>query len=573
MERTDKHVTELPQAVTSYITLAEKRLTEQLRKQFAFMVVATLLPTSVIILVLVVIPLFVRQPNNTRLLNLIEESNADMAEIATAILNSTTPVTPTTTQALDAILQQSDLHQQAIEEIRQSQEQVSPETQSLIQIVGSAAILALLGALGIQRLQNIDTEINNVRESVFAQAESRAQSIRETLTAQIGDQVQKQFANARQEIQALIEQSQRALEQLSTDAQHTQEQIRNEVQSLEKNLSEVRELIDKYPWLRTESRYKAASQIQRLISVEQAQSLAEQFRREDDEFSAREALKAIISQNLVGDYADFHNAHSEAMRLKDPRLGFEIAERGLSFFPDDPDLIADRVRSLYSLGRAKEAKEFIEGWRQAKPEQFSRSWRPIVFYEDLFDSLELTEDDFARLESAFQDVSAKLPLEIKVWAEYADLMTKRGRLDAAEVIFKRGLEFNPFSQQLNFMLGDLLLRQGRSKEAVEFLKKAFAVDYQDQYQHDVNQFAVRARLAQAYEAIQDSDKAELFYRSVVASSQATPTLRDYARNRLTAIALQQGKMLEEQSPEVSAGDILEILKQMGDEAESSNKAG
>lgn len=547
-------------AVASYIAQAEKRLSEQVRKQFAFMVVATLLPTLVIILVLVVIPLFARQPSNTQLLILIEESNAEMAEITKAILNSTTPITPTTTRALEAILQQADLHRQAIEEIRQSQAQTTPETQSLIQIIGSAAILTLLGALGIQRLQNIDTEINNVRESVFAQAESRAQSIRETLSAQIGDQVQRQFTKARQEVQSLIAQSRQTLEQISTDAQHAQEQIRAEIQNLETSLSEVRELIDKYPWLRTESRYRAASQIQRLLSVEQAQSLAEQFRRQDDEFSAREALRAIITQDLAGDYADFHNAYSEAMRLKDPRLALEIVERGLSFFPEDPDLVADRVRALYSLGCAKEAKEFIENWRQAKPEQFSRSWRPVVFYEDLFDSLELTQDDFAKLNTAFQDVSSKLPHEIKVWAEYADLMTKQGQWNVAEDIFKKGLEFNPHSQQLNFMLGDLLLKQGRNEEAVEYLEKSLAMDYQDQYQHDVDQFAVRVRLAQAYEAIGKLDKAQLLYRSVISGSGVIPTIRDYALNRLAAIALRQDKLPEERAINFTPTEMLEFIK-------------
>lgn len=547
-------------AVASYIAQAEKRLSEQVRKQFAFMVVATLLPTLVIILVLVVIPLFARQPSNTQLLILIEESNAEMAEITKAILNSTTPITPTTTRALEAILQQADLHRQAIEEIRQSQAQTTPETQSLIQIIGSAAILTLLGALGIQRLQNIDTEINNVRESVFAQAESRAQSIRETLSAQIGDQVQRQFTKARQEVQSLIAQSRQTLEQISTDAQHAQEQIRAEIQNLETSLSEVRELIDKYPWLRTESRYRAASQIQRLLSVEQAQSLAEQFRRQDDEFSAREALRAIITQDLAGDYADFHNAYSEAMRLKDPRLALEIVERGLSFFPEDPDLVADRVRALYSLGCAKEAKEFIENWRQAKPEQFSRSWRPVVFYEDLFDSLELTQDDFAKLNTAFQDVSSKLPHEIKVWAEYADLMTKQGQWNVAEDIFKKGLEFNPHSQQLNFMLGDLLLKQGRNEEAVKYLEKSLAMDYQDQYQHDVDQFAVRVRLAQAYEAIGKLDKAQLLYRSVISGSGVIPTIRDYALNRLAAIALRQDKLPEERAINFTPTEMLEFIK-------------
>ena len=138
------------------------------------------------------------------------------------------------------------------------------------------------------------------------------------------------------------------------------------------------------------------------------------LRRQGDYNTAREALKAAVDQNLVGDYADFHNAFSEAMRLYAPALALQIVERGLSCFPDDPDLIANKVKALYSLGRPFEAKEFIENWRKQKPAQFARSWRPIVFYEHLFDSIELTDEDFTNLKAAFDEVSKKnCPMKLK----------------------------------------------------------------------------------------------------------------------------------------------------------------
>lgn len=557
----------------AYIASAEKRLSQQVRRQFSFMVLATLLPTIVLIFVLVLVPLFFRQPTNEQLIVLLQESNSRIAELTKALLD-TSPADPETiTRAVEFVLRQVDLHQQAMDALEATQKQITPETQSIIQVVGSAAILALLGALGLQRLQNIDTEINNLRESIFAQSEVRAQMIKETLGAQIDDEVQKQFVKSRRDIQELLDQGRDALEQIQQSASQVQQSIQSEMQRLHQELLDVRALLDRYPWLKGEDSYRSVAKIQKLASVEEAQNLAEELRRRGDIMTAREALRAAVDQNLLGDYADFHNAFSEAMRLNDPQLALNIVDRGLACFPDDPDLVANKVKALYSLGRPFEAKEFIENWRKSKPDQFVRSWRPIVFYEDLFDGIELTDQDFANLAEAFDEVTRKLPYEIKVWAEYADLMMKRGNVRAAEDIFRRGLEFSPLSQQLNFMLGDLLLRQGRASEAVTYLEKALSVDYQDQYQHDVDQYAVRVRLAQGYEAIGEPEKAELLYRSVAGDLRANPTIREYSQNRLAAIALREGKLPEEDTFSLAPKQIIDLLKKLAGESESESALG
>lgn len=559
----------IPESVASYIAFAENRLSNQIKKQFLFMIFATLLPTVVLIFVLVIVPLLFRQPTNGQLIALLQESNSQMAELTKTLLSTSSADPDTINRSLELVLRQVDLHQQAIDTLKSTQNQIAPETQSIIQVVGSAAILALLGALGLQRLQNIDTEINNLRESIFAQSEARAQAIKETLGAQIDDEVQKQFVKSRKEIQELLVQGHNTLEQVQQSASDVQQNIQNDVQRLHEELSEVRGLIDKYPWLREESSFKTVAKIRRLSSVEEAQNLAEELRRQGDIMTAREALKAAVEQNLLGDYADFHNAFSEAMRLNDPLLALSIVERGLACFPDDPDLVANKVKALYSLGRPFKAKEYIENWRKSKPEQFVRSWRPIVFYEDLFDGIEMTEQDFARLKESFDEVTKKLPYEIKVWAEYADMLMKRGDMKAAEEIFRRGLEFNPLSQQLNFMLGDLLLRQGRSDESIKYLEKALAVDYQDQYQHDVNQYAVRVRLSQGYEAIGKLEKAKMLYKSVASDPRVFATMREYSQNRLAAIALQQGELPGDDTSSSAREQILDLFRKLSGDDEST----
>jgi len=441
----------IPSSVALYISQAEQRLSDLTRQQFRFMILATLLPTVVLIAAMLVIPTFVRAPSNTEIVALLSDSNKRLSEITQALLQSSPPIT-TTTRALEAVLLQANLHEQAIKELQQNQQEPSPETQSIIQIVGSAAILALLGALGLQRLQNIDTEINSVRQSVFAQAEAHAKSTKDSLQSLTNDQVQQQFTKARSEIQKLADQSREIAANFQQQSSESLGQIRGQVDVVTAELAEVRALLDKYPWLKSKEQFTTASRIHQLASVEQAQSLAEDFRRAGDLASAREALKAIVQRKLPGDHADFHNAHSEAMRIKDAGLALEIVELGLNSFPDQFDLIADKTKTLQSLGRAQEARKFIEDWRQRKPNEFARSWRPVVFYEDLFDSIELTPEAIGSLESAFEEVTARLPNEIKPWSEHADLMLKQNRSDKAVSILRKGLELNPYSQELNFAL-------------------------------------------------------------------------------------------------------------------------
>jgi len=550
-----------------FIAAAEERLSAQIKKQFVFMSFATLFPLVVLLVVLVVIPNITRRSQETELLRLLDESNKQIATLSLNILQNQ-PDPNATERALELVNQQSQLHAQAISQLKESQSQLPPETQSIIQVVGSAAILALLGALGLQRLQNIDTEINNVREAVFSQAEARANAIREVLQSQIADQVQRRFNETQKDLQQVSSQARKLLKELEEDVKRVQHDIQQHTDSVMHQLQEMMELIEKYPWLRSEQEYRAASQIQRLASVEEAQRLAEYFRRQGDTFSAKEALKAITEHKLPGDHADFHNAHAEAMRVKDPELALAIVNQGLSCFPNNADLIADKVKAMHSLGKAEEARRFIEDWKSSHAEQFASSWRPVVFYEDLFESLGLTDADFALLKETFEYVLSRIPFEIKVWAEYSDLMEKQGLVAEAEDILRRGLEHNPWSQQLNFMLGDLLLRQGRGEEALQFLENALTCDYQDQYQHDVNQFAVRARLAQCYEYVRKFEKAQLLYKSILEAAGAIdlfPQMLDYARNRLAALSLIEGTMPEIDktvSPE-EAVEVLKMLREMG----------
>lgn len=549
LKESSKSVPDLDPAVAVHIKEAEARLSRLIRTQFLFMSFAAIASVVLVVGAFALITTLTRVPSNPALLDQIEESNKQLSTIAQSILQPTPGIT--TTRALELVLAQAEIHQKAVEELRRTQQQPAPESQSLIQIIGSAAVLALLGALGLQRLQNIDAEINNLRESMYSQMEARARSIRDVLGSTIDDQVDKKMAKTRKDIEDLTKQADTMLREYQQQLRYMADEARTRFENLKKEADKVEKTLQQYPWLASREAFDNASKIRELSSVEQAHSLAVEFNVRGDKISAREALREIVRKDLPGDADDFHNAHAEAMRMEEVKLALEIIDLGLRNYPDQYDLMADKAVSLRSLGRAAEARQLLDDWRQRKPEEFIRSWRPAVFYVDTFKALDLTPDAIETIESMLRHVTEKRPYEIRPWSAYAQFVSDQGRPKEAEQILLRALELNPLSQQLNYVLGGLLLKQGRAKEARNYLEKALRLDYQPQYQPDVNQCAVRATLAQAYEACDELDKAQLLYQSIIFDRGANRTIKDYARGRLAAIALIRGNLPDQEESEIS----------------------
>ncbi len=357
--------------------------------------------------------------------------------------------------------------------------------------------------------------------------------------------------SVRKELEGVIAQ----IEGLQSDAANTQEGLRAETAKMREDVnadfanvsSSIKEVLEKYPWLTSPEQFASMPAVANVSSVEQAHSLAVSLNASNDRAAAREALRKVAAGDLDGAADDFHNSHVEAMRMNDASLGLQIVEMALRRFPDQYDLVADRVNALRSVGRDEDARVFIEDWRKRKPDEFSRGWRPVVFYVELFRNLDLTTDAVSAIKALLEEVTSKLPYEIKPWTAYATFLQSRGNVKEAEELLGRALQLNPLSQQLHYTLGELLLRQGRLEDATNHLESALRVDYQDQYQHDVNQFAVRATLAQAYEALGKNEKAKLLYISILLPSDRDHlhrTIKRYALSRLESIALQEGKLLD-----------------------------
>jgi len=531
--------------VADYVNDIQRTLERLIKKQFAASTILILIALALFFSLYTCMAFLFRTPANGRLLQQLEDSNAQLSQLSQALRHAAPGTSPPgTPDTLNAIVAQADLHRQAIQELRRTSQTIPAEGLSLLQLLGGSAVLALLGFLGLQRLQNIDVEIQTLREFMFKQIKERVDEGRDLLRATVDTEVDKRFNETRTETENITTNFRTYTEQSRSEFQQAATEATKGVAEVE---FRIKSLLEKYDWLSSEDVRSAANEISQLTSVEQAHITASKLNRAGDTHSARLALRQIVERHLVGSEDDFHNAHTEAMRMNDPSLGLSIADAGLRYFPDQYDLMADKARVLISAGKAQEARALLEDWRGRKPHEFSRGWRPVVSYTDAILAGELTPEAIEKVESAFVDATERLAAQIKVWSTYALFESGLGRVEKAEQILRQGLGHNPFSQQLNYVLGELLLSQGRAEEAIEFVGNALRYDYQDQFQHDVSQDAIKAKFAQACEAVGQLDQAELLYKSVlVGSDPARFHIRSYATSRLQAIAIQRGEIAQPQ---------------------------
>jgi tetratricopeptide (TPR) repeat protein len=401
-----------------------------------------------------------------------------------------------TTEITLAISDQAKRQSEAITELAKASSGISEQGVSILQLLGGSIVLGLLGYLGLHRLQTIDAEVQTLREFMFRQIKERIEETHNVLRSVINDEISARFQTTTDGLSQLSKRLDRDVLAATNKVLEASTQATERVSEVELR---VKTLLEKYSWLSADTARSAADRLNSLASVAQAETAAEEFNRAEDHQSAKLALESIARNGLPGNANSFHNAISEAMRMKEPGLSLSIAQEGLKQFPEQYDLIADKAVALISMGSAGEAVEVIEKWRVSRPDDFCRSWRPVVFY---FQALELSSfdaDTTSKLREAFAFVTSRSPYEIKVWSNFAKLEQQLGGIERASTILKNGLSFNPFSQELNYDLGELLLSSGNAKDSLQYLTKALTCDFQEQYQHDMSQAAVICTLAQAYE--------------------------------------------------------------------------
>jgi tetratricopeptide (TPR) repeat protein len=508
-----------------------------------------------------------RQPTNTNLINQLQETNTSLKDISQSLLNSKQLPKETINKTLDVIASEAKFHGQAIEELRKSQQQINPEGLSLLQLLGGSAVLGLIGFLGLQRLQNLDGELQQLRSSTLDQVNTRMIEGQNSLEAAIHIEVEKQMQKTGDEINNKITLSSEAAIHIEVEKkiQKTGDEIDNKITlfsddfygkmkkiyddfQVEINISkkelqsindQVAEVSKRYGWVEDKKLRDSADDIANVSSVFEASQQAQKFLEARQMYMARRALNQIIKLKLPGSNSDFYDAHIAAQNAQDINLALEILNQGLSSFEDDYDMLAAKGNVLATVGRQQEAVTLFDDWRKRKPHDFFRSGRPMTLYSNTIQSGELTPQAIGELEALFQEATQHLSKEVMIWSGYATFERYIGCFDKAEKIYLEALNNNPFNQNLNYQLGNMLLQGGRAADAIKYLEESWRVDYQvNNFTSDISPYMIQGTLAQAYEAVQILDKAELLYRNIVKDLPEDQPITRYAQNRLIAISWQ-----------------------------------
>jgi tetratricopeptide (TPR) repeat protein len=572
---------------------ADKKMLEATRKlldrQRKNQLVFGILTAILILLVIGASFLFARGPAYGEHLAAMDKSAQQLQRLATALADSSTGCCAGPEQretcgqrkicedAKAAIGKYAADYKKVSDDLVLNDRQPKPEGIAMTQLIGGSAILALLGFLGLMRLQNLDAEIDNLRTSTDKQISTRVNALvttkvnvlagtvkyidaeikglRKSTDKQITTRVKAFTGKVKYDVVSAVQdtvaeavktakESEKRIKETAAGTKEEIDKSKHEtLDQIEKVQTQLNKVLARYPWLSKSELREGLSKLGDIPSVEKAHELAAALAEKEDESGALAVLQAIVEENLPGDKDDFHNSHSQCMRLDNPTLALKIVNAGLELYPDEYDLIADKAQALNALGRPLEARTLLEDLLAKKPSEFVRSWRPVVSYYNAVDAGTLDNEAVEKLTTAFESVvsHAHAPYESKIWSAYGRFLEKLGKIEEAEGVLLRGIEYNPFSQELNFVLGEFYLRIGDAKNAVAKLEIAAKRDYQSQYQHDVNPHSVLCTLAQAYEAADKPDRAVKLYQSLLNRPVVMGQIQKYAQQRLQMLAALGGK--------------------------------
>jgi len=215
--------------------------------------------------------------------------------------------------------------------------------------------------------------------------------------------------------------------------------------------------------------------------------------QEDFEAAAVHLKEAVrLQPELSGAYSELGRVYQRQHKLEDAEKALRIAVR----------LNPEQVSALYRLGQVLQARG-------------------------------LTEDANTYFEKVrqIQDQSHRQPLQALQASGEGLKAMEEGRLDDAVSAFRRSLSLDPSARRA-YRLGDALFQQGKSQEAVQYLRQATQIS--------PSFLTARIELAKALESMDDSSaqdewrKAELLDRLFATEEEQEPRAVDLAIDKYNA---------------------------------------
>ncbi len=408
----------------------------------------------------------------------------------------------------------------------------------------------MVAFLGMNRLKDFDTHIADMKTEMrkeLSDEKGLLRDLRDSQTQVLKSQVDAHTRSFEEEF----------LKTLNNDI----ERIRGENEEfLKTSLATIRDISDsvyerlagfeeKYKWLISTKVDEDEFDLE-IVSTYDAHKKIEAIYQADDK--PRDYLQIVFKivdlvcgKTVRGDQSDYHNLAAELGRQNLFDKACKVCEAGISFFPNDVDLLADWIKYATNIGDYDNAEKAIGSLNQIATRLWN--WRAFDFVIDYYVAI-------ANMKKAIElsDEFVKwLPNEERAYKQKADVKRKTydpstGE-DVAEsviAILKKPLEMNLNCPMCANALADELSELGRLEEALNASNRAVQELAQDQ--PSVNHAFVFFRRA----LIQD----RLFHQALLdehETSNAEALLmglsacKDYAiaieSRRLTPITLNQAK--------------------------------
>ena len=188
------------------------------------------------------------------------------------------------------------------------------------------------------------------------------------------------------------------------------------------------------------------------------------FHFQRQEFTEAEPLLRRATQVPGSDFNAWYVLGATLSKLARPEDALRTWRAALKMQPDNIKLMRIMSVEFYKGRYFGEAAELARRALQIKSDDPDGYFLAVKAYQD-------AGDDAAAAEIAFRS-AALFPQSARANFECAYHLQKQGKIAEAEVRLKRAMAADPSYEEPFFFYGSLLVDQGRSAEAIPYLRKA-----------------------------------------------------------------------------------------------------
>lgn len=319
----------------------------------------------------------------------------------------------------------------------------------------------VVGFLGLKRLEQFDSEITDVRNSLAGQVleERRLSSAeREGFRKELEERIKE----IRQSIQTLAERY--AAEALESRTKGLEDRISRFTAEAENTISKIETRLDPYKWL--QERKEELDNLVGVFTMGVAHERVTEFFSEKKVDLAVRVAKHAIAEKLSGTPDAYHNLAAELAKHDQEPLAVQVIDLGLSRFPSDVDLLSDGVKYSSSIGDIARAENLYQ--RLSNVDYSRWNWRAFVFAGDYLEIVGKGEEALALYDRFRQQI----PDDERGYSQPGLFLRKIGKHNEAIKILEAGVAACRKCGQTAFSLSEIYLQRGDYERAMLMTDRA-----------------------------------------------------------------------------------------------------